>query len=79
MAESTCPRCGDHTFEMVEGAPLASQLKVMFMQCATCGAVVGVLDLMNLGSMLLEQGRLISRIAQKLGVNLEDEGGGSYH
>lgn len=76
MAKPTCLRCGEHTFEMAEVAPLDSQLKVTFMQCATCGAVVGVMDIMNLGSMLLEQGRFIRKIAQKLGVDLEDEASG---
>lgn len=78
MAEPACPRCGEHTFEMVEGAPLNSHLKVMFMQCATCGAVVGLMDLMNLGGMLLEQGRLLRKIAQALGVELENEADGSF-
>lgn len=73
MAEPICPRCGEHAFELVEGAPLNSQLRVMFMQCAACGAVVGVMDSMNLGSLLLEQGRVLQRIARTLGIDIERE------
>lgn len=73
MAEPSCPRCGEHAFELVEGAPLNSQLRVMFMQCASCGAVVGVMDFMNLGSLLSEQGRVIRKIAQALNIDTETE------
>lgn len=48
------------------------------MQCATCGVVVGVMDFMNLGAMLREQGLIIRKIAQNLGVDLEDDADGGY-
>lgn len=73
MAEPNCPRCGQHVFELVEGAPLNSQLKIMFTQCAGCGAVVGVMDSINLGSILLEQSRIIRKIAQRLDIDVESE------
>ena len=73
MADPTCPKCGAHAFELVEGSPINSQLKVMFMQCAVCGVVVGGMDSMNLGSILLEQSRIMRQIAQRLDIDIESE------
>ena len=73
MADPTCPKCSANAFELAEASPLNSQLKVMFMQCAVCGVVVGVMDLMNLGSLLLEQSRIMRQIAQKLDIYVESE------
>lgn len=49
MAESNCPKCGSTRFEMVHAKNLEGTTRsVLFVQCATCGAVVGTLDFMNL-------------------------------
>jgi hypothetical protein len=54
MATSTCPKagCGSHRFEMVENTPSGSAYKLMFIQCASCGTVVGVMDYFNIGNLL---------------------------
>lgn len=52
MAVSTCTKCGSYAFEMVENTPNGSEFKVMFIQCSSCGGVVGVTDYYNVGGML---------------------------
>ena len=63
MATSTCPKCDSHRFEMKEHSPEGSRLKVNFVQCRSCGAVVGVMDYLSV-PLLLE------KLADKLGVKL---------
>jgi hypothetical protein len=71
MPESTCVRCGNQTFELVESSPLGSNFKFLFLQCSTCGGVAGVLDYLNIGSILIEQSNLIRKIALTLNVDVE--------
>jgi len=52
MAVSTCPKCDSHTFEIVENTPKNSKFKLQFVQCSKCGAVIGVMDSYNIGSLL---------------------------
>ena len=53
-------------FEMREAPSVrGSQFKLMFVQCVSCGAVVGVTDYYNIGNLLHE-------LATKLGVRLSD-------
>lgn len=49
MANSTCIKCGNNAFEMVERTPIGSNYKFWFIQCAKCGGVVGVTDYLNTG------------------------------
>ncbi len=59
MARSTCPKCDNTTFEMVENSPRRSKYKLEFIQCAACGAVVGVMDYLNIGAKLEEMEKKI--------------------
>lgn len=52
MAQSTCPKCESHSFEVVNVTPDNSRFTLMFVQCAECGAVVGTMDLRNIGEMI---------------------------
>jgi len=63
MASSTCVKCGDGHFELVEYTPKKSAFKLSFIQCSSCGGVVGVLDYYNIGE-------IIHKLADKLGVKL---------
>jgi len=65
MATSTCVKCGSGTFETVEHTPKKSAFKLIFIQCSSCGGVVGVIDFYNIGDRLTELGK-------KLGVTLSD-------
>ena len=48
---------------MKEASPKGAQYKVSFIQCASCGAVVGTTDYYNVPFLL-------EKIAKKLGFNL---------
>ena len=63
MAISTCPKCDSHSFEMVENSPRDSRFKIMFVQCALCGAVVVTADYINTAA-------LIQQLAEKLNIKL---------
>lgn len=63
MATSSCPKCGNHSFELKENFPDGSKFKVNFIQCRSCGTVVGLTDYYNVPSLL-------EKIAEKIGVKL---------
>jgi hypothetical protein len=63
MAVSTCIKCGGSVFETKEMQPQNSNFKLNFIQCASCGGVVGVTDYYNIGGML-------ETLGKKMGVNL---------
>lgn len=61
MAVSTCPKCDGTFFETKENSPRGSNFKFTFVQCASCGAVVGVMDYFNIG-------QLIQILAKRMGL-----------
>lgn len=63
MAISKCPKCDSTFFEIKEAEPRNSSFKIMFIQCSSCGAVVGVTDYYNTSTLLV-------KIAKKLGFDL---------
>lgn len=60
MARATCVKCDSNNFEVVENTPRTSNFNLLFVQCASCGGVVGGMDYFNIGSML-------QKLATKLG------------
>lgn len=66
MAQSTCPnaQCKGHSFEIIEYEPIGGKFKANFIQCASCGTVVGVQEFYNTGV-------LIHQLAQKLNIRLD--------
>jgi hypothetical protein len=64
MATSTCVKCGNTRFELVEKNPAGSERPLAFIQCSQCGGVVGVLDTFDIGELIL-------RLAGKLHVTLD--------
>lgn len=65
MALPTCPKpdCNSHLFSTQILEPSGSAFKLFAVCCSRCGAVVGVMDYYNLGSMLVKLGK-------KLGVDV---------
>ena len=52
MAMSTCTKCGNTQFEVKEVSPGESNFKFNFIQCTSCGGVIGVLDYFNIGELI---------------------------
>ena len=67
MATSACSKCGGEEFEMAQTSPRGSHWMFQFVQCASCGAVVGVLDYYNIRAMVQDPSDQVKRIAKKVG------------
>lgn len=63
MAISKCPKCGHTFFELKEANISGSAYRMYFVQCSSCGAVVGVVPFTNTEY-------LIRRLAEKLNIRL---------
>ena len=61
MAISKCAHCQSTRFECKENEPKGSKFKVLFIQCASCGVVVGMVDYYNIPLLL-------KKLAKALGV-----------
>lgn len=66
MAWSTCVKCGGTSFEIVETEPSGSNYKLLFVQCSSCGGVIGVLDWYNIGARTFELEKKIDDLTQNL-------------
>ena len=71
MAESCCPKCSGGKLELKENEPVDSDFKLMFVQCAACGAVVGTMDFFSIGSLLGKQAEALKRIGSVLNVEVQ--------
>lgn len=69
MAASSCPKCDSHTFETTVETPTGSHYKLLFVQCAMCGAVVGVMDYYNIGAVLGDIADSINEVAKVLNIS----------
>lgn len=63
MATATCIKCSGTSFEVKEHSPKSSNYKLMFVQCTSCGGVVGVTDYFHTATLL-------ERIAKKIGFDI---------
>ena len=70
MASPMCGHCEGHVFEIKQVTPKNSAFKVYFVQCASCGVPVGVMDFYNIGSLLKRQQKALKKLGAKLGVSL---------
>lgn len=71
MATSTCVKCGSSRFELQPAEPANSRFKLYFVQCSSCGGVVGVQEFNNATAMLDKQNAAIKKIAQKVGAYVD--------
>jgi uncharacterized protein YbaR (Trm112 family) len=70
LAFLTCPKCDGHFFELQITSSARSAFQLSFIQCNSCGAVVGVMDAMNIGAMLEWQNEAIKRIARAVNISV---------
>jgi predicted nucleic-acid-binding Zn-ribbon protein len=68
MAYSTCPKCDSHYFELKEIEPSNSRFKLNAVQCSSCGAVVGVTEYHNVGTIVARIEKIVREIARGLGI-----------
>lgn len=68
MALSSCPKCHKTEFDLAEKQLRGNgyTTKVLFVQCASCGAVIGVLDYFNATHILREIEAKLDRILDKV-------------
>lgn len=69
MALSVCPKCNKTEFELAESPTLRGggySTKVWFVQCASCGAVVGVIDYFNVTHRIREVEAKVDTILDKI-------------
>lgn len=66
MASSKCSKCDNSYFEVVENSPRNSNYKLIFVQCSSCGSVVGTMDYYNIGTKLRDIEGKIDRIKSEI-------------
>jgi hypothetical protein len=62
LATSKCPRCDSTRFEAARATISGTYFPYMFIQCASCGTVVGASEAENVSN-------LVHQLAEKLGVS----------
>ena len=65
MAASACARCQNTSFELQEAKVAGSRHKLMFLQCAACGAPAGLVD-GQVASVLQEQDQRLKGLQRQL-------------
>lgn len=70
MAITSCPKCNNHSFEIVEVPVAHSVYKLNAVQCSVCGTPIGIQEYFNSGAKILEQTGIISGLSTKIS-NLE--------
>lgn len=68
MAYSKYPKCDSTSFEVKENSPRHSNFKLLFVQCSSCGTVVGTMDYYNIGARLSEIEKKINNISSSSSV-----------
>ena len=68
MATSTCIKCGGRNFELELATPKGAAFKLYFVQCVSCGGVVGVQEFHNIGARIDRVEKALSKIADRLNV-----------
>jgi hypothetical protein len=69
MPLPACPRCYKTEFEIAESDELRGggyRTKVWFVQCSSCGAIVGVIDYFNLTHRIRELEAKVDEILDKV-------------
>jgi len=66
MSFSKCSKCDSSFFEVKEAEPSNSAYKIIFVQCSSCGAVVGTMPFYDAGVISKDNQEQISAIKQQL-------------
>lgn len=63
---SKCPKCNNTFFELEENSPSGSNYKLLFVQCSSCGSVLGVMDFFNIGTKISIVEEMIEKLDKKI-------------
>jgi hypothetical protein len=66
VAQSKCPHCSSTVFQLIDAEPDNARFPLKFIQCAQCGAPVGVLEDVNLGSALQKHHDYVAEMAGRV-------------
>ncbi len=66
MATSTCPACKETLFEIQSVSLPYYDLPLSFVQCSTCGAVIGVTTVLDAGVLGRDNQKEIAALKQQL-------------
>ncbi|AFQ42384.1 MULTISPECIES: hypothetical protein [Desulfosporosinus] len=73
MAQSSCIKCGNTQFEVVHANNLEGTTRsVLFVQCKSCGSVVGVLDFLNVSVKAERMKNDLRILAEKILTQIKD-------
>lgn len=65
MAIAACARCQNQSFELQEAEISGARHRMMFVQCAACGAPTGLVD-SHTATLLQEQDARIKELQQQI-------------
>ncbi len=66
MAISMCPKCSSSSFEVKIQSPSGSNYKVAFIQCRSCGCVVGAQEYYNVGTLVKDLEKKVDALSMKI-------------
>jgi uncharacterized Zn finger protein len=66
MALSSCQKCAGHSFELVENSPRGAHFKSLFIQCTSCGTVVGATTYYDAGHLSHLNQNKLEELSQQL-------------
>jgi predicted nucleic-acid-binding Zn-ribbon protein len=66
MANTTCPKCDSHNFELIAIEPSGSRYKHNLIQCSNCGAPAGALEYINTGALIGDIQEALGKLDQKV-------------
>jgi len=73
MAVSTCAKCSKSGWEIKENTPKDSLQRIYLVQCMYCGSVVGVMEDKPISQLILDQNKIINRLAKSAGIQLTEK------
>ena len=66
MAISKCTGCGSTRFEVKQAEPAQSAYKIMFVQCSSCGGVVGSMPYYDAGVLAKDNQKSLKEIKTQI-------------
>lgn len=72
MAFSKCGSCNSTFFEVKQAEPKDSSYKLVFVQCSSCGAVIGAMPYYDAGILAKDNQNKLTALSQQI-AELQDQ------